>query len=130
MKVALPKDYRKTFTLEEMDIARKIIRDMKDDEFKPEQYAEIAIDHWFNHHTADGRDTVLTATAEISKNRMVWNAYGDETRQMDIWVSAVAKTYGGYLELGAYLTDIWNIAPDTDFTGNMYALYYTRCDDV
>lgn len=130
MKVTLPKDYRRTFTLEELDIARRIIRDMKDDEFTPKDYAEIAIDHWFSHHTTDGRDEVLTATAEISRNRIAWNAYGDDTRQTDIWISAVAKTFGGYLELGAYLTDIWNIAPDTDYTDNMYALYFTRCNDV
>ncbi len=131
MKVALPKDYRKLFTLEEMDIARKIIHDMKDDDFTPALYAEIAIDHWLRHHTADdGRVTVLTATAEISKNRMAWNAYSDNSRQMDIWVRVVAKTYDGYLELGAYLTDIWSIAPDTDFTDRMFAQYFTRCEDV
>ena len=130
MKVTLPKDYRKLFTLEEMDIARKIIRDMKDDDFTPATYAEIAIDHWFAHHTADGRDTVLTAKAEISKNRMAWNAYSDDSRQMDIWVSAVTKTYDGYLEIGAYLTDIWQIGGEEDFTDRMFAQYFTRCDNV
>lgn len=129
MKVTLPKDYRKTFTLEELDIARKIIRDMKDDDATPAWYAEVAINHWFAHKS-DGLDRVLEATAEISKNRMAWNAYGDDTRQADIWVSAVAKTWGGYLELGAYLTDIWNIGGDTDYTQHMYAQYYTRNRDV
>lgn len=95
MKVTLPKDYRKTFTLEEMDIARRIIRDMKDDDTTP-----------------------------------AWDAYGEDTHQMDIWVEAVAKTFDGYLELGAYLTDINGIAPNTDFTEHMYARYFTRCTDV
>lgn len=132
MKVTLPKDYRKTFTLEDMDIARRIIRDMKEDDTTPTWYAEVALGHWIFKRlkNRDGVYEVLRATAEISKNRRSWEAYGEDTRQMDIWIEAVAKTFDGYLELGAYLTDINGIAPNTDFTDHMYARYYTVNKDV
>lgn len=129
MKVTLPKDYRRTFTLEELDIAREIIRDMKDDDGTPAWYAEVAVDHWLQKKD-DFKQEVIRASAVIAKNCRVWDAYGDGTGCMDIWVEAVAKTWGGYLELGAYLTDIWNIGGDADFTQHMYAQYFTRNKDV
>lgn len=129
MKVKLPKDYRARFTLEDMDIARKLIRDLKEDDATPTWYAEIAVDHWLRN-TSTCRDAVLTATAEIAKNGRAWDAFGEGTGHMDVWIESVTKTWGGYLELGAYLTDIWSIGGDADFTEHMYAQYFTRSEDV
>lgn len=128
MKVALPKDYRQQFTLEELDTARRIIRDMKDDDATPVWYAEVAIDHWLSRKTNDARSEVLKASAVAAKNGRVWDAYGDGTERADVWIEAVAKTWLGYLEIGAYLTDIWSIGGDVDYTQHMYAQYYTRED--
>lgn len=129
MKVALPKDYRKTFTLEELDTARKIIRDMKDDDFTATQYAEVAVSHWLWKRD-DVEDEVIRASAEIAKNCRVWDAYGEGTECMDVWVESLTKTHYGYLELGAYLTDIWNIGGDVDYTEHMYTRYFTEKKNV
>lgn len=127
MKVALPKDYRKLYTLEELDIARSIIRDMKEDESTPAEYITYAINHWMSNTGNGGYiKDVYKATAEIAKNHRAWNAYSEESQGMDIWIQAVAETEEGFLRIEAYLTDIWSLSADVDYTPRFYTEFYTR----
>lgn len=132
MKVTLPKDYRKMFTLEELDIARTIIRDMKEDTSTPAEYIVYAVYDWLDSIRANAKDIkdydffrkVLSATATPQKNRNAWDAYGEGTQHMDIWIDAIVRTSNGFLVIGAYLTDIWSISEDCSMIDRYYTRYY------
>lgn len=125
MKVTLPKDYRKRFTLEQVDIARRIIRDMKDDMSTPAEYIEYAVRDYFKAtNMADCTDAVLTASAIVEPNRRSWNEYGEDTQEMDIWVEATVRTFGGFLVIGAYLTDIWCISSEDSRADHYHTRYF------
>lgn len=127
MKVTLPKDYRKRFTLEQMDIARRISRDMKDDTSTPAEYIVYAVNDWLRAaHKHDYCEEVLKATAQFEGNCRIYEAYGEGTDCMDIWIDATVRTGAGFLVIGAYLTDIWEISSETSHADHYYARYYTE----
>lgn len=80
MKVTLTKEAMDYITMAEAKEARRIIKEMKDDTYI-EEYAESAA------VLAGGNDSyeILKADAKISKNSRVWNYYGDNTGNLDIW---------------------------------------------
>lgn len=128
MKVTLPKDYRSLFTLEEMDIARKLIREMKDDGLPAYEYADIAVSYILNNFlpsTGGYFDELLKSSFEITRNGYGWERYGVGYRNMDIWFEGVAKTSRGYLEFGIYMTDVWSIGGDYDCNSRVWAKLYT-----
>ena len=133
MKVTLPKDYRKTFTLEEVENAKRMIKAFKVDyEADPKEEAALAVRHWINKRMECGAvDRVLEATATVAKNCRTWNMY-DDTGDLDVWIDAVVKVSStwdesGYAEVGFYITDLWQVGPnDVDITPNMYVQYFKR----
>ena len=66
---------------------------------------------------------IIKADATTAKNYRAWNLYGDESQDMDVWVEATAKTGKGFIEVGAYLSDIWQTGA-VDYTHHMYTKYY------
>ena len=108
MKVSMSENYKKFFTVEEVQTAKQIIREMKEDESTPSEYAETAA-RCFNFGWIA---KVLEAKATVEKNARAWNAYGDNSGNLDIWIDATVQTSSGFLILGAYLTDIWSITGD------------------
>lgn len=127
MKVTLPKDYRKRFTLEQVDIARRIIRDMKEDESTPAEYIRYAVRDYFKHFSETEYDIieeVLKAEAKVEGNCRAWDAYGVGTEHMDIWVDATVRTSNGFLIIGAYMTDIWSISPKDSRADHYYTRYF------
>lgn len=106
MKVTMPRNYRSTFTLEEYDVARRIIAMERDDEETPKGWAEYAANEILRD-SGDCLREVLTASAEIARNCRVWNAYDEDSGRMDVWINFTALTYDGFIEGGAYLSDIW-----------------------
>ena len=110
MKVTITKDTKKWLTLEQAPIARRIIADMKQDETPITEYAAMAVNcigNALGHFNWCSR--VLEAKAEISGNRRIWNQYSDDSETLDVWIDFTARTDDGFIEGGAYLTDIWNI---------------------
>lgn len=129
MKVTLPKDYRSLFTLEEMDIARKLIREMKDDELPAKEYADVAVNYILSRFlpsTGGYFEELLKSNFEITKNGYGWEQYGKGYRNLDIWFSGVAKTSRGYLEFGIYMTDVWSIGGDYNCNSRVWATLYTK----
>ena len=118
MKVSMSHDYKKHFTIEEVENARQIIKECKEDECTAAEYAEMAA------RTCDFGwiAKVYEAKATIEKNARVWNAYGDSTGKLDIWIEATVQTSSGFLIIGAYLTDIWSItgSDDDDINYHMF----------
>lgn len=126
MKVALEQDYRRIYTLEELDAAKVVIACQKDDCTPLKDLAITAVNHISARKYRDlgGCKELLKVEAYTAKNSNVWEQYGEGSMYFDVWVEFVAETYTGFIKGGAYLSDIWGIGSDTDFTGRMYFKLY------
>lgn len=116
MKVTLEKDYRKYYTLDDLDRARRVIAAEKEDESTVKEWAEMAIREALKNDDGIYDDYIVEifkAEAHTAKNHRVWNAYGycdpeeANTQDMDVWIEFAAELGQGYIKGGAYLTDIW-----------------------
>ena len=121
MKVTLPKDYKEIFTMAQLEAAKQVIAQEKDqDEETPAGWAKMAIAEEGSYP-----EKILEATATICRNCRIWNQYTDESRDLDVWIEATAKTTEGFMEIGAYLTDIWQSGAKP-YKNQMYIVKYTR----
>ena len=121
MKVNMTAESKRILTVEELPVARSIIRQMKEDETSAAEYIRYAVNALGN-----GCAKVYEASAEIAKNCRVWNAYDTGTGTLDIWIEATARTWNGFVEIGAYLTDIWNISDNDRQTEHFYVRTFTE----
>lgn len=122
MKVKLENDYKRFYTLEDIEHAKAVIASEKDDEETAKGWAEYAI----NEALSDRYDCIveiLKADARTAKNCRIWNAYGDDTGNMDVWIEATAETHKGFIKVGAYLSDIWQTGA-VDYEDHMYVRYF------
>ena len=118
MKVTLDKNYRELYTLSDLERAKEVIKFMKEDTSTVKEYAEYAIREALKDTDVfDGE--IITAEAHTAGNRRVWDAYGEGTASMDVWITALARTSEGFIECGAYLTDIWQTGSE-HYKQNMY----------
>ena len=110
MKVRLEGDYKRVYTLEQLDQAKEVIRRAKDDTSRPEEYGEMAIRAILSQMGSN--DCILRIlfgeahTAKNSKND--YERMGEGTGIMDIWITTYAETCDGFIRVGAYLSDIWD----------------------
>lgn len=121
MKVTLLKEDKRFISMADAPIVRQIIADMKEDEFTPADYAEIAIRAAYDGN-AYGIE-VLKASAKISTNCRAWETFGENSGNLDIWIDATAYVNGDeFIMIGAYLSDIWQITYDNqkEIASNMY----------
>ena len=121
MKVTISAESKRVVTMEEMKMAKEIVQAMKEDELTAAEYARFAV-----VALGDGCEKVYEATAEIAKNCRAWDTYGEGSGTLDIWIEATARTWNGFVEIGAYLTDIWNISGDNDQTEHMFIQRFER----
>ena len=128
MKVTLEKNYRKLYTLDDLDRAKKVIAAEKEDDSTPMEYAEMAIREALKNDDGIADDWIVEifkAEAHTAKNCRVWNAYGyidpeeANTQDMDVWIEFAAELEQGYIKGGAYLSDIWQTG-GTDYREHMY----------
>ena len=125
MKVTLPKNYREYYTLEDLDRAKLVIKAEKEDDCPIKEYAEMAVNHALKNK-GDYLAEILKATAETTKNRDVWDHYGEGSGRFDVWISATAETMNGFVKVSAYLSDIWQFDGETDFRPRMWIQYFTK----
>ena len=133
MKVTLDKGYRDHYTLSDLDRAKEIIKSLREDDTSTtEDYARSAATEALkgvpgivneNGYTDDYVIEIIRAKARTAKNYRIWGGYSEDSQDMDVWVEGIAKTYRGYLEFGAYLTDIWSTGLE-DYNQHMYIRYY------
>ena len=126
MKVKLQKDYKCYYTFVDLEIAKRVISETKEDEYTAKEWAEYAIREALRG-TNDYIEEVIRASAETAKNRRANDAYFEGSRDMDVWVEATAKTTWGFIEIGAYLSDIWQTG-GTPYKQHMYIQYYKRAE--
>lgn len=129
MKVTLEGNYRKYYTLEELDQAKRVIAAEKGDTTTAKEYAEIAIREFLKDENGISTDYIVetfTAKASTAKNRTIWNEYcmsdddpDQETGTLDVWIEFAAELGKGYIRGGAYLSDIWKTGK-VDYKDRMY----------
>ena len=124
MKVTLEKNYRKYYTLEDLDRAKRVIAAEKEDESTVKEWAEMAIREALKNDDGIATDyivRILYAEAHTAKNHRVWNLWGDdlETENMDVWIEFAAELENGFIKGGAYVSDIWQTG-GTDYREHMY----------
>ena len=124
MKVTLEKEYKKYYTLEDIDRAKEVIRYEKEDEETAKGWAEYAVREALREEN-DYLDRIIEADARTARNCRAWNLYGETTGDMDTWITATAKTSLGFIEVGAYLSDIWQTGA-TPYKHHMFIAYYAR----
>lgn len=108
MKVMMTDDAKKIITLAEAPYARQIIEDLKEDT-GIQDYARMAANVAGGNHSYE----ILKATAEITRNRNVWDQYGEGTGMLDVLLKIYAfARYAGFYEIHVYLSDIWQITAD------------------
>ena len=122
MKVAFEKDYKKYLTIAEVEAAKAIIEEQKEDEETASGWAEYAVREALKG-TRDYLVKVIEAKAEIAGNCRVWNAYNLDSGKLDIWIDATARTADGFIIIGAYLTDIWETGA-TPYKQHMWIRYF------
>ena len=94
----------------------------------PAGWLAYAVNEFYKDRFDLGLERIIEAKAETAKNNRAWNLYGnadDETENMDVWISGLAKTYTGYIEIGAYLSDIWQTGA-TPYKEHIFAIEYSR----
>ena len=124
MRVKLEKDYRQYSTLEQLEQARNVIKAEKEDEETVAGWAKYAVMEALKDTGHCDRE-ILQAEATTARNGRIWDQYGDGTGTMDVWIKATARTSEGFIEIGAYLSDIWQSGV-TDYRQHMYIERYGR----
>ena len=125
MKVNMEKDYRQYYTMIDVENAKEIIKmEKEDDENKAKDWAEYAVNEALKG-TDDFLRDIIEASAETAKNCRAWNEYGEGTADMDVWIRCTARTADGYIEVGAYLSDIWKTGAE-EYRQHEYIDYFKR----
>lgn len=118
MKVTLEKNYRKYYTLEDLDRARRVIAAEKEDEMSAKDWAVYAVGEALRNKDGSLWE-ILKAEATTAKNCRAWNRYGDDSADMDVYIRFLAETTEGFIRGGAYLSDIWETGA-TEYKQHMY----------
>lgn len=125
MKVTLEKEYKSRYTLTDIEAAKAVIKyEKENDDETVKGWTEYAV----REALRDGNDylvQVIEASAETARNCRAWNAYGEGTGCMDVWIRGTARTCDGFIEIGAYLTDIWTTGAER-YKEHMYIEKFER----
>lgn len=125
MKVKFTEDAKRFISVSELPAVKKVIAEMKEDgEIKG--YSEIAARVASGYN---GNFEILKADAQIAKNARIYDAYGEGSGEIDVWLDIYAfDDYSGFYEIGAYLTDIWAVTGDNteEIRNHMYINKYSR----
>lgn len=123
MKVTMPENWKSAFTMERVEIARRVIKhERENDDETPNGWAEYAVREALKD-SGDFLREIITAKAEIAENCRIYDAYFEGSAYMDVWISAVARTANGFIEVHAYLSDIWQSGA-VPFKEHMYIQYF------
>ena len=124
MRVTITAESKRRITIAEMPIVRRIIAECKEDEFTAREYAAIAA----RMITGDNCVEVINAEAQIAKNCRIYNQYGEDSADFDIWIDfrAYSKYKDRFIIGGAYLSDIYNICGIDDIDEEIKKHMYIR----
>lgn len=126
MKVQVTQNSKQVITLAEAPIARQIIMDLKEDGGL-EDYIRSAISAAYAA-TCERCDKIYESSAEITKNHRAQDVFVENSKDLDVWIDAIAKVTYGFCEIGFYLSDIWQLSNDNreDVVSHMFVRKYAR----
>ena len=121
MKVNLTAEMKKFITVAEMPAVKKVMQfEKENDEWTVQEWAKMAARLVFDDNGAK----VIEATAGIAKNQRVWDAFDEETRDIDVWIefTAFSEYRSSFIIAGVYLTDLWQLTKDNadEIKSHMY----------
>ena len=121
MKVKFAEKMKKVVTVAELPAAHKVIEaENENDEWTAQEWAKMAARLVFDDNGAK----VIEATARIAKNQRVWDAFDEETRDIDVWIefTAFSEYRSSFIIAGVYLTDLWQLTKDNadEIKSHMY----------
>ena len=121
MKVNLTAEMKKFITVAEMPAVKKVMQyEKENDEWTVQEWAKMAARLVFDDNGAK----VIEATARIAKNQRVWDAFDEETRDIDVWIefTAFSEYRSSFIIEGVYLTDLWQLTKDNadEIKSHMY----------
>lgn len=121
MKVNLTAEMKKFITVAEMPAVKKVMQyEKENDEWTVQEWAKMAARLVFDDNGAK----VIEATARIAKNQRVWDAFDEETRDIDVWIefTAFSEYRRSFIIAGVYLTDLWQLTKDNadEIKSHMY----------
>ena len=121
MKVNLTAEMKKFITVAEMPAVKKVMQyEKENDEWIVQEWAKMAARLVFDDNGAK----VIEATARIAKNQRVWDAFDEETRDIDVWIefTAFREFRSSFIIAGVYLTDLWQLTKDNadEIKSHMY----------
>lgn len=109
-KVTFPKDYKRYFTLEDMEICKHIIKEITEgrDDNKLDFEWELKSGTLIATDCKLYGTSILKAEAEFAHNSRVYDYYYDGSRNIDILFKIYAyNAYYGFYDIMIYLSDIW-----------------------
>ena len=121
MKVNLTAEMKKFITVAEMPAVKKVMQyEKENDEWIVQEWAKMAARLVFDDNGAK----VIEATARIAKNQRVWDAFDEETRDIDVWIefTAFSEYRSSFIIAGVYLTDLWQLTKNNadEIKSHMY----------
>ena len=121
MKVNLTAEMKKFITVAEMPAVKKVMQyEKENDVWTVQEWAKMAARLVFDDNGAK----VIEATARIAKNQRVWDAFDEETRDIDVWIefTAFSEYRSSFIIAGVYLTDLWQLTKDNadEIKSHMY----------
>jgi len=126
MKVSMPKD-QKIYTGYQLDMMKAVIEYEKTDGVTAREWAAMAVREALKDTDSDGLEEIISAAAETALNSRAWNNYSDDSGNGDVWIECIAKTWFGFIEVGVYLSDVWQTGA-VDYKQHEFIRYYKRSD--
>lgn len=121
MKVNLTAEMKKFITVAEMPAVKKVMQyEKENDEWTVQEWAKMAARLVFD----DEATMIIEAKARIAKNQRVWDAFDEETGDIDVWIefTAFSEYRSSFIIAGVYLTDLWQLTKDNadEIKSHMY----------
>ena len=128
MKVQFTADMKRIVTVAEMPAVKKVMRCANEDECTATDLARVAARLVFDDNAA----MIIEARARIAKNQRVWDAFDEETRDIDVWIefTAFSEYRSSFIIAGVYLTDLWQLTTDNadEIKSHMYIRRFKEVD--
>lgn len=128
MKVQFTADMKRIVTVAEMPAVKKVMRCANEDECTATDLARVAARLVFDDNAA----MIIEARARIAKNQRVWDAFDEETRDIDVWIefTAFSEYRSSFIIAGVYLTDLWQLTKDNadEIKSHMYIRRFKEVD--
>lgn len=125
MKVKFANEQKKYITVSQLPAVKRMIAELKSD-YDMDDYAPAAV------RIASGESgRIFDASAEIAKNCRIYNAYSEDSENLDVWLTIYALTDNGFYEIGAYLSDVWQLdgTNAAELREHMYIRHFAEIKD-